>query len=795
MTQYQSHQKMQSPTAPTFSSPPSASAHALNSFEEPSLSPNSTPSSPPSAFQTNPGPHKAKKRTSDEFERDQFGVLISKTTGLSLHGSAAGSDKEDGRDRASRRHRSTGVGSPALKDKPRDRRRTDSTGMGLGSIGRAGRAASGHSQQGSTSSIETRRVFSTDFGQLTTSASVSTPPPHRLRQSETNASGNLSTDGETPRRPSVPTHHSSPSVAHSLLRGTQEGWSAMDDTATVEALRKLDGIPGRSLRGRSSVGSSRPNSRPGTPGSRGGLAASGWEGREAGTSGRDHREREKDKETHAHFHEPVREREAAVPLSPSHQDHSDPSDGVPSQDEPTLHAPHFIPSKHSSKDFHAAGNSRTSSYALKRGSASSASATTGTPTTSSRDSMTLSSATSTSALSHRNSGGKLRRSSGGSDISSVNSEFIALKDRAAALASGEGGDDSDNTRIPPVPPLPKAYQSPSAANFNVQPLSPRTATPPMTSPIDEDHTFTIPTIDFPPPTPAKNTTGRPHTQPSPRGPTKKWSFTNALSLKSPGREKEPKSPATPRKGKAGRQSTGSSYTSTEPWSVVDSPNASGSQAHLHGSPSVSSLKPISDTTSPTPTTTAKARTPDRSTPSRTESSASTQTTSQAMRSATSPPVKTGPPPSKRLTPSNIPFFRRSSSASMKASAGMVQNESPPIPPYMPHHASNISISTSASKSTNSLDIISPVSSDAPHPQATRKSSVLSFMKGSSSRKSLVGEKVEQKAREEREKEAPIMEEPAESKQKKDDKERSESRISILMGRKRGKVSSRSSRGK
>lgn len=785
---------LQSPVNSSFSS---ASITSPRTSDEPSIPQASTPSSPPSSFSTHPGPHKAKKRTSDEFERDQFGVLISKTTGLSLHGgSAAGSDKED-RDRVARRHRSTGVGSPALKDRPRDRRRTDSTGMGLGSIGRAGRSASGHSHQGSASSVETRRVFSTDFAQLTSSASMSTTPPgHHLRQSDINPSGNISTDGDTPRRPTVATHHSSPSVAHSLLRGTQEGWSALDDTATVEALRKLDGIPGRSLRGRSSMGSSRPNSRPNTPASRGGLAAAGWEGREAISNGREHRESHKD--VHSSSHDTSgreREREPTSLMSPSStHENSDPSDDFPSQDEPTLHAPHFVQAKHSSKDYHAASSPRTTSYALKRGSASSTSATTGTPTTSSRDSMTLStttSATSNSALSHRNSGGKLRRSSGGSDISSVNSEFLALKDRAAALASGEGGDDGENARIPPVPPLPKAYQSPSASNFNVQPLSPRAVSPPLGTPGDDDRTFTIPTIDLPPATPGKTTATRPHTQPSPaRGPTKKWSFTNPLSLKSPGKEKEgSKSPGTPRKVKAGRQSTGSSYTSSEPWSVVDSPNTNVSHSNLYASPSIASLKPISDTTSPTPTTTVKARTPDRSTPSRTESSASTQTTSQALRSATSPPIKGGPPPSKRLTPSNIPFFRRSSSASMKAAPAIVHNGSPPVPSYLSHHASNISISTTASKSTNSLDIISPTSSDPPAmPQATRKSSVLSFMKGSSSRKSMSSEKMETKVREEREKEAPIKEEPAESKQKKDDKERSESRISILMGRKRGKVS-------
>lgn len=767
-----------------FSSLPS-SANATSSFtpapEGRPVSFISIPSNPPSSFQSHPVPHKAKKRTSDEFERDQFGVLISKTTGLSLHG-AAGSDKED-KGRVSGRHRSTGVGSPALKDRPRDRRRTDSTGMGVGNIGRSGRSASGHSHQGSTSSVETRRVFSSDFGQLTSQPSTSPVTSTRLRQSET-ATEDMSREGETLRRQQLPAHHSSPSVAHSLLRGTQEGWSGMDDTATAEALRKLDGI-GRPLRGRSSFGSSRQNSRAGTPASRGGLAATGWEGRDIIPNGREQRDWDKDTYVNRDI-APVREPAGqATTFSLASQDTSDPSDDVLSHDEHLLPNPPFVSSKHSSKDFQAQAGSRSSSHILKRGSASSVSVTTGTPTTSSRDSISLStttSATSTSALSHRHSPGKLRRSSGGSDISSVNSEFIAQKDRVAALASGDAGDDSDTSRIPPVPPLPKAYQSPSTANFNVLPVSPRVATPLSSGPTDDDRTFTIPTIGYQPETPAK-TPSRSHTQPSPKGPTKKWSFSNALNLKSPSKDKDHKSPNTPRKSKAMRQSTSSSQAS-ESWSVIESPNKL--QTHLHASPSISSLKPISDT-SPTPTTTTKTRTPDCSTPSRTErteSSASTQTTSQALRSRTSPPVKSSAPPPKRLTPSNIPFFRRSSSSSMKASA--FQNESPPLPPFIPHHTSSVSISTAASKSTNSLDIHSPTS-PVPHgaPHASRKASVLSLLKGSSSRKSIgAGSEI----RVEKEKELPTSEGHKEAKPKKEDKERSESRISILMGRKRGKVS-------
>ncbi|KAG9086822.1 hypothetical protein FRC06_002863 [Ceratobasidium sp. 370] len=44
--------------------------------------------------------------------------------------------------------------------------------------------------------------------------------------------------------PPLPSHHSSPLVAHSLLRGTQEGWATLKDSSTAEALQKLDGLSG-----------------------------------------------------------------------------------------------------------------------------------------------------------------------------------------------------------------------------------------------------------------------------------------------------------------------------------------------------------------------------------------------------------------------------------------------------------------------------------------------------------------------------------------------------------------------
>ncbi|KAG8926030.1 hypothetical protein FRC01_009429 [Tulasnella sp. 417] len=120
---------------------------------------------------------------------------------------------------------------------------------------------------------------------------------------------------------------------------------------------------------------------------------------------------------------------------------------------------------------------------------------------------------------------------------------------------------------------------------------------------------------------------------------------------------------------------------------------------------------------------------------------------------------------RRLTPSAIPFFRRSSSQSMQVSSNASypksSEESSSSPTRqtssMTHHASSSSVSTSGSGPDT--------------PAASKKSSMLSLLKGSGSRKSL------------------HLDKPPEikPKEKKEEKERSESRISVLMGRKRGKT--------
>ena len=84
----------------------------------------------------------------------------------------------------------------------------------------------------------------------------------------------------------------------------------------------------------------------------------------------------------------------------------------------------------------------------------------------------------------------------------------------------------DASRISPVPPLLREYQSSSStAKLDVQqPLSPRrVATPPSSGDDDEDRTSTIPTIDSQPETAVKLPSG-PDTQPSPKRPTNFWNL-------------------------------------------------------------------------------------------------------------------------------------------------------------------------------------------------------------------------------------------------------------------------------
>ncbi|KAI0282612.1 hypothetical protein BGY98DRAFT_898332, partial [Russula aff. rugulosa BPL654] len=224
---------------------------------------------PPSAFP--PLTNKTRKRTSDEFERDQLGSLVEKHQ-RTPSGSIIDGDNEEHAS-STRKHRSLGVGLPS-RDRPRERRKDSISTSGSVTKDRHSRHTSASSSSSSHGEqLHSRRVHTTDFSHLPPSPST-TSIQLFLRHTGSNSAIGASAPPTSQKETQSP---HTPNVAHSLLRGTQEGWSELDDQATVEALRKLDGLSGKSgTRVRSSVGSFRlaSSSRPGTPS----KSTQQWEG-------------------------------------------------------------------------------------------------------------------------------------------------------------------------------------------------------------------------------------------------------------------------------------------------------------------------------------------------------------------------------------------------------------------------------------------------------------------------------------------------------------------------------------
>ena len=229
---------------------------------------------PPSAFGALA--HRPRKRTSDEFELDYSGDLVSKQ---SSHSSLKDKDKV-----SSRRHRSLGAGFPIIggsvvpaREKTKERRRDTLTV----NVRHTRQISASSSSSSHGESHHSRRLHASDYSHLPPS-----PGSSSIQQFLRHASTGSTTGSPLHMSPQQPSQqpsaqvqaalsqsqlqqlhagdHQSNKVAHSLLRGTQEGWSDLDDQATVEALRKLDGIPGKG-RARSSVsGRLSSSSRPGT---------------------------------------------------------------------------------------------------------------------------------------------------------------------------------------------------------------------------------------------------------------------------------------------------------------------------------------------------------------------------------------------------------------------------------------------------------------------------------------------------------------------------------------------------
>ncbi|TFK72601.1 hypothetical protein BDN72DRAFT_836165 [Pluteus cervinus] len=714
---------------------------------------------PPSAFMS--PLKKAKKRTSDEFEMDQTGELVSK------RGAVTSANKERLKDdKQPRKHRSlTSSSNPSLlarDGKTRDRRSANLTSPSTSKLDRPLR----HTSTSSTSSDgQTRRVQTSDFSHLPPSPSSSSIQ-HFLRQSSGPYTPPL-TSGQTP------------SVVHSLLRGTQEGWSGLDDEATAEALRKLDGLSGKGARARMSVGSlgrGSNSSRPGTPAKINhhweGLSSSSDTGksnvRRSIASAKESGSREKDaSQPNVHADLPDTDGDASRQLVNS--------------DASTVEKLQKVPA------------TARNSFTPKRGSTSSTTYTS-TPTTSSRDSASMSAVTSITSLSgtSRLSSSKTRRNSAGSDVSSVHSgDHVPGKDRT--------GDSADDRVVPPVPPLPKdfsSYRSPpptsSTLNFPITPLEEKDD---ASSGINRAITVegpTQPTIGAAHPRRQSqpyssgytSTASAPESLPPvAKTPSKKWSFSSALNLKltsSPSAAQKPGFSLSPRAitfGQQLRKSTSKDHPmlsgSQIPWSQ---PTAMTSAASLTSLSSVGSVR------TPALTTSVPSKTPDHA-PEVSPSSSTHHTL--APTGPLSPASSVRRAQSKRLTPSSIPFFRRSSSQSMQTAnnGSLTRSSSPSL---------STGIAPTQSKSgttTPPKDGYASSASTSTH----KKSSVLSLglpslLKGSSSRRSLhndsKGSTKEAQKHKDAEKDRSRQEK---EKSRKDEKDRSESRISSMISRKRGKT--------
>ncbi|GAA5993038.1 hypothetical protein JCM5350_004909 [Sporobolomyces pararoseus] len=361
-------------------------------------------------------------------------------------------------------------------------------------------ATSTHSLSSSTTSLPQSNIAA--------GSSYPLPPAPPLQQTASSSHSTPST--RTPEhsrvsRHSFHSHHSSPSlVAASILRHTRdlEGVdldiekAAAVDEGTAEALRKLDGL------------SSPKMARIASGSSGSGFAGVGGEPRSR-------------KSSRGFVEVPTPRKDSLGDAQPRRRTRSSLADGgeslvaeptstTPANSSPASHSSPALPSSaiqsNPPKSPLANSTSSTStsrplpqrvpSYEVpfpsagspyKRGSSSSASYTfaTSTSASGSHDS------TSGTSFASRSGASKARRSSGGSDISSVHS---GVEGRPGVERTDSAGEGDQVRGIPPVPPLPKDWETyrPTATSSTGGPLSASTAT-------------TTSSISFPSPRPEYDT--------------------------------------------------------------------------------------------------------------------------------------------------------------------------------------------------------------------------------------------------------------------------------------------------
>lgn len=338
-----------------------------------------------------------------------------------------------------------------------------------------------------------------------------------------------------------------------------------------------------------------------------------------------------------------------------------------------------------------------------------------------------------------------RKNSASSDTSGGLSEAESHRERASSASGREELGD-----IPPVPPLPKAFEPSSRSSLNPVPLFTQTTQQPSISAAPSSVSENIPPspssfvdlsddVDVPVPSPqtipspAREEAPLDHTrraselaeesyvEPSSlsmsprRSATKKWSFSSAfnkLSSKHSTTSTEdgsaPMSPTTPAPSTFRKLSNSSSPQI--PWTVEENQSSPRTKEHRESVDSYVMPSPPP----PEPT-------------ERRPSAASSLAPPSASDSARQTPGSS----SKRLTPSSIPFFRRSSSTTLNKNASVSSSPRPPLP-----STPSSSTSTPRKLSTASTQE-SAVSSSSGHRKSMLGTMGLtSMLKSSSSRRSL-----------------------------------------------------------
>lgn len=489
--------------------------------------------------------------------------------------------------------------------------------------------------------------------------------------------------------------NSSASIGHSLLRGTNhddfdgvlERNAAFEhDEGAAEALRKLDGLshtPRSSREGRDPSKSPRTSKQLSRPGSAG-RRTPGTYSRPSSPSG-------KARAVSGVFDSPAASKGARYDETPGktplrasrtrarEEQGISPHTSLDSPRTSSVSSPRAkkmflppLPQASGTMTPPVGSHSQVASTgAGKRASVASA----GNLSVASRDSTSTNAQTSGPPSSVARASSKVKRSSMASDASSVYSTDFAMQRAEGSGSAAEGAEEpsSSGKHIPPVPPLPKAWESsrPSTGTFSSgSPAQPSPGLPPSVSsqslvPKEEGHSRRV--------SAAKSPVG---TFTEGRSPNRKWSFSNLSGALS----RSPSSRRSDDKAARVRHRSNPALTSPE----MENRRRTFSEEQLRASHSNAAAMVESSSSGPnipsqpgTPSSTTSTRhqrskaDTAQGTPGSTASGPSVRSTGARL-PPSSPRVAEGTPISRR-TPSSI-FFQKTSSGPSSAAGAIAAAE-------------------------------------------------------------------------------------------------------------------------